>query len=167
MPEVEATFRRYLAGADDMLRAHAVWAALRLGRRDISKPRGMGPSRPPTTPRRWSGTSSLAGPTWCRRGQAIQEGSSAKSSPAAARHSQRAPHPAHQRLPPKVGGIQSYLWELWRRLPPDDVTVFTAAYPGADWWDRQQKFRVVRAREPVLLPQPHLAHRVRRAGRSA
>ena len=21
-------------------------------------------------------------------------------------------------FPPKVGGIQSYLWELWRRLPP-------------------------------------------------
>ena len=30
-------------------------------------------------------------------------------------------------FPPKVGGIQSYLWELWRRLPPDQVTVFTAA----------------------------------------
>jgi phosphatidylinositol alpha-1,6-mannosyltransferase len=64
-------------------------------------------------------------------------------------------------FPPKVGGIQSYLWELWRRLPPDEVTVFTAAYPGAAWWDRQQDFRVVRAREPVLLPQPHLANRVR------
>jgi phosphatidyl-myo-inositol dimannoside synthase len=64
-------------------------------------------------------------------------------------------------FPPKVGGIQSYLWELWRRLPPDDVTVFTASYLGAEWWDREQKFRVVRAREPVLLPQPHLASRVR------
>ena len=26
-------------------------------------------------------------------------------------------------FPPKVGGIQSYLWELWRRLPPGEVTV--------------------------------------------
>ncbi len=64
-------------------------------------------------------------------------------------------------FPPKVGGIQSYLWELWRRLPPDDVTVFTASYLGGEWWDREQKFRVVRAREPVLLPQPHLASRVK------
>ncbi|MGH9106007.1 MAG: glycosyltransferase family 4 protein [Acidimicrobiales bacterium] len=64
-------------------------------------------------------------------------------------------------FPPKVGGIQSYLWELWRRLPPDEVTVLTASYPGAQWWDRQQKFRVVRTREPVLLPQPHLARRAR------
>jgi phosphatidylinositol alpha-1,6-mannosyltransferase len=64
-------------------------------------------------------------------------------------------------FPPKVGGIQSYLWELWRRLPPDDVTVFTSSYVGAEWWDGQQKYRVVRAREPVLLPQPHLATRVK------
>jgi phosphatidylinositol alpha-1,6-mannosyltransferase len=64
-------------------------------------------------------------------------------------------------FPPKVGGIQSYLWELWRRLPPDDVTVYTSSYAGGEWWDRQQKFRVVRAREPVLLPQPHLARQVR------
>jgi phosphatidylinositol alpha-1,6-mannosyltransferase len=70
-------------------------------------------------------------------------------------------------FPPKVGGIQSYLWELWRRLPPDDVTVFTASYPGAAWWDGQQKFRLIRAREPVLLPQPYLARRVRQAARHA
>jgi len=69
-------------------------------------------------------------------------------------------------FPPKVGGIQSYLWELWRRLPPEDVTVLTASYPGGDWWDRDQKFRIVRAREPILLPQPHLAHRVRELARS-
>jgi phosphatidylinositol alpha-1,6-mannosyltransferase len=66
-------------------------------------------------------------------------------------------------FPPKVGGIQSYLWELWRRLPPDDVTVFTASYQGADLWDAQQKFKIIRAREPVLLPQPYLARRARRA----
>ena len=35
-------------------------------------------------------------------------------------------------FPPKVGGIQSYLWELWRRLPPDDFTVLTSPYDGAD-----------------------------------
>ncbi len=64
-------------------------------------------------------------------------------------------------FPPKVGGIQSYLWELWRRLPPDDVAVLTPSYLGAEWWDREQKFRVVRTREPVLLPQPHLANRVK------
>jgi phosphatidylinositol alpha-1,6-mannosyltransferase len=43
-------------------------------------------------------------------------------------------------FPPKIGGIQSYLWELWRRLPPEDVTVLTSPYADADifdgrrWW---------------------------------
>jgi epoxyqueuosine reductase len=34
-PEVEATLERYLDGPDDLLRAHAVWAAISLGRRDL------------------------------------------------------------------------------------------------------------------------------------
>ena len=33
-------------------------------------------------------------------------------------------------FPPKIGGIQSYLHELWRRLPVDDATVFTTPYDG-------------------------------------
>ena len=28
-------------------------------------------------------------------------------------------------FPPKLGGIQSYLYELWRRLPPAETTVLT------------------------------------------
>jgi phosphatidylinositol alpha-1,6-mannosyltransferase len=62
-------------------------------------------------------------------------------------------------FPPKVGGIQSYLWELWRRLPPEDVTVLTTPHPGARRWDAEQKFRVVRVREPVLLPSPLVTKR--------
>jgi phosphatidyl-myo-inositol dimannoside synthase len=63
-------------------------------------------------------------------------------------------------FPPKVGGIQNYLWELWRRLPPDDVVVLTTPYAGTAEWDRAQAFRIVRTREPVLLPQPWLARRI-------
>jgi len=68
-------------------------------------------------------------------------------------------------FPPKVGGIQSYLWELWRRLPPADVTVLTASHRGSGWWDQRQPFRVVRAPEPVLLPHPLLARRARQLAR--
>jgi phosphatidylinositol alpha-1,6-mannosyltransferase len=65
-------------------------------------------------------------------------------------------------FPPKIGGIQSYLWELWRRLPPEDVTVLTSPHADADRFDRDQAFRILRTREPVLLPNPVLARRVRR-----
>ena len=35
LPEVEATLSRYLDHPDDMLRAHAAWAAFRSGRQDL------------------------------------------------------------------------------------------------------------------------------------
>jgi phosphatidylinositol alpha-1,6-mannosyltransferase len=63
-------------------------------------------------------------------------------------------------FPPKVGGIQSYLWELWRRLPPDDFTVLTTPHAGAGAFDAAQPFRVVRTKEPVLLPHPGLRRRI-------
>jgi phosphatidyl-myo-inositol dimannoside synthase len=63
-------------------------------------------------------------------------------------------------FPPKLGGIQSYLWELWRRLPPESFTVLTTPYPGAASWDADQPFRVVRSDEKVLLPTPGLRRRI-------
>ena len=65
-------------------------------------------------------------------------------------------------FPPKVGGIQSYLWELWRRLPPDSFVVYTTPYAGAHEFDAAQPFRVIRSREPWLGPYPWLASRVDR-----
>jgi phosphatidylinositol alpha-1,6-mannosyltransferase len=55
-------------------------------------------------------------------------------------------------FPPKIGGIQSYLWELWRRLPPAETTVMTTPYAGDREWDAEQPFRVVRRPEKVLFP---------------
>jgi phosphatidylinositol alpha-1,6-mannosyltransferase len=63
-------------------------------------------------------------------------------------------------FPPKLGGIQSYLWELWRRLPPEDVCVLTTPHPDADAWDARQPFRIERVREPILLPHPWLRSRI-------
>jgi phosphatidyl-myo-inositol dimannoside synthase len=63
-------------------------------------------------------------------------------------------------FPPKVGGIQSYLWELWRRLPSEEVAVLTTPHAGASDWDRQQAFRVERTSERVLLPTPSLVRRI-------
>ena len=63
-------------------------------------------------------------------------------------------------FPPKVGGIQTYLWELWRRLPPEDVTVLTTPHEDAAGFDAAQPYRIVRTKEPILLPTPSLKRRI-------
>lgn len=65
-------------------------------------------------------------------------------------------------FPPKLGGIQTLLWELWRRLDPDSFAVLTTPYDGAAEWDADQAFRIERTRAPVLLPNPVLIRRVNR-----
>jgi phosphatidylinositol alpha-1,6-mannosyltransferase len=65
-------------------------------------------------------------------------------------------------FPPKVGGIQSYLWELWRRLPPHRFAVLTTHHAGSEGFDGAQPFRVVRARQGLLLPTADLVSQVRR-----
>ncbi len=68
-------------------------------------------------------------------------------------------------FPPKVGGIQSYLWELWRRLDPASFTVLTASSDrGAAAFDREQAARGVRIERvgaKVLIPSPSLVARIR------
>jgi phosphatidylinositol alpha-1,6-mannosyltransferase len=63
-------------------------------------------------------------------------------------------------FPPKIGGIQSYLYELWQRLPTADATVMTTRYPGALDWDAAQPFRIARARERQFWPTASLARRI-------
>jgi phosphatidylinositol alpha-1,6-mannosyltransferase len=65
-------------------------------------------------------------------------------------------------FPPKVGGIQSYLWELWRRLPPDSFTVLTTPYAGDRTFDATQPFRIERTTERMLLPRRGLVNRIDR-----
>ena len=63
--------------------------------------------------------------------------------------------------PPKIGGIQNYLWELWRRLPSDRVTVFTPNHPEAESFDATQKHRIVRSKRRVFLPTRQLAAEIK------
>ena len=63
-------------------------------------------------------------------------------------------------FPPKLGGIQSYLWELWRRLDPDSFTVLTTPHDVAAAWDATQAFRVVRVHQRLLMPTRAMARRV-------
>jgi len=65
-------------------------------------------------------------------------------------------------FPPKTGGIQSYLWELWRRLPPESFAVLTTHFAGAGEFDRQQRFRVERSPAKVLWPTRRLVRTIDR-----
>jgi phosphatidylinositol alpha-1,6-mannosyltransferase len=63
-------------------------------------------------------------------------------------------------FPPKLGGIQSYLFELWRRLVPDQTCVLTTPYAGDRAFDAAQPFRIERTPERVLFPTRSLARRI-------
>ena len=55
--------------------------------------------------------------------------------------------------PPKIGGIQSLLWEWWRRLPPDRFAVLTSPYKGAEEFDA--RFFGFYPREAEILDPQH------------
>ncbi len=55
-------------------------------------------------------------------------------------------------FPPKFGGIQNYLYEIYRRLPAQDVAVLTSSYPGDDAFDARAPFEVIRLERKWLLP---------------
>ncbi len=63
-------------------------------------------------------------------------------------------------FPPKIGGIQSYLWELWRRLPAGNASVFTTPYAGTAEFDAAAPLPIVRSRQKVLLPTPVVTRQV-------
>jgi phosphatidyl-myo-inositol dimannoside synthase len=64
-------------------------------------------------------------------------------------------------FPPRPGGIQSFLYGLVSRLPPDDVVVYTSRWRGWEQWDPEQAFRIVREDTSVLLPTPGVRRRAR------
>jgi phosphatidylinositol alpha-1,6-mannosyltransferase len=70
-------------------------------------------------------------------------------------------------FPPKVGGIQSYLWELWQRLDPSSTSVLTASshrdHARFDHEQLARGFRVTRVRSRILFfPTPWVLRQVRR-----
>ena len=70
-------------------------------------------------------------------------------------------------FPPKVGGIQSYLWELWRRLDPATTAVLTArSHPDHASFDAEQAaelgLRIRRVGGRILFfPTPIALRRIR------
>ena len=62
--------------------------------------------------------------------------------------------------PPKVGGIQSYLWEIYRRLPQDQIVVYTTPHPESEIFDRDQTHKILRSKKRVLLPSKEIAKHI-------
>ncbi|WFE31359.1 glycosyltransferase family 4 protein [Micromonospora sp. WMMD975] len=69
-------------------------------------------------------------------------------------------------FPPRPGGIQSFVHNLAVRQPSGSVVVYASSWRGAEKFDADQPFEVVRERTRVLLPTPLVAHRAARLARA-
>ncbi|MBQ1068756.1 glycosyltransferase family 4 protein [Micromonospora sp. D75] len=69
-------------------------------------------------------------------------------------------------FPPRPGGIQSFVHNLAVRQQPGSVVVYASSWRGAEKFDADQPFEVVRERTRVLLPTPLIARRAARLARS-
>jgi len=64
-------------------------------------------------------------------------------------------------FPPRVGGVQQYVWTLLSRLPPDRVAVLAPSWPGWREHDAAAPFPVHRWPTTFLWPTAELERRVR------
>ena len=62
-------------------------------------------------------------------------------------------------FPPRVGGIESFVLAMVRRMPPDQVVVHTARQPGDTAFDATLAFPVVRDPSSLMLPTPRITER--------
>ncbi|WP_431947489.1 glycosyltransferase family 4 protein [Micromonospora marina] len=69
-------------------------------------------------------------------------------------------------FPPRPGGIQSFVHNLAVRQQPGSVVVYASSWRGAEKFDADQPFEVVRERTRVLLPTPLIARRAARLARA-
>jgi len=53
--------------------------------------------------------------------------------------------------PPRPGGIQTFVYELVKRFPADQVTVLTSQYDDAEHFDASHAWRVVRSKRKTLF----------------
>lgn len=65
-------------------------------------------------------------------------------------------------FPPRAGGIQSFVHNLAVRQPTGSIVVYASTSPGAEKFDAEQPFEVVREPTGMLLPTPAIARRAAR-----
>jgi phosphatidylinositol alpha-1,6-mannosyltransferase len=64
-------------------------------------------------------------------------------------------------FPPRVGGVQQYVWNLTRSLPAERIAVLAPNWPGWKEHDEAQAFPVHRWPARFLWPTADLARRIR------
>ncbi|MFW6204240.1 MAG: glycosyltransferase family 4 protein [Actinomycetota bacterium] len=70
-------------------------------------------------------------------------------------------------FPTRQGGIESFVYSLANRFPPDEVVVYTATMPGDAQLDARLPYQVVRDPASMLLPTRAVRSRVTRLFRAA
>jgi phosphatidylinositol alpha-1,6-mannosyltransferase len=69
-------------------------------------------------------------------------------------------------FPPRPGGIQQFVHNLAVRQPAGSIVVYASTWKGAEAFDAQQPFEVVREPTGVLLPTPTVARRAAELARA-
>ncbi|MGI5213999.1 glycosyltransferase family 4 protein [Plantactinospora sp. CA-290183] len=69
-------------------------------------------------------------------------------------------------FPPRPGGIQSFVHNLAVRQPAGSVVVYASTWSGAEKFDADQPFEVIREPTGMLLPTPQVARRATRLART-
>jgi phosphatidylinositol alpha-1,6-mannosyltransferase len=62
-------------------------------------------------------------------------------------------------FPPRAGGIQTFVWELLLRQPPESIVVYASRSDGWEEFDAAAPFPVIRDRARMLLPTPRVSRR--------
>lgn len=69
-------------------------------------------------------------------------------------------------FPPRVGGIQSYLLNVYTRIAPHEIVVLAPAHPGDAAYDATLPFEVVRHPTHVYWPVPDIRRTIASLARS-
>ncbi|SNY32947.1 glycosyltransferase family 4 protein [Paractinoplanes atraurantiacus] len=69
-------------------------------------------------------------------------------------------------FPPRPGGIQQFIHNLAVRRPPGSLVVYASTWRGAEKFDAEQPFEVIRETTGMLLPTPAVARRATQIARA-
>ncbi len=69
-------------------------------------------------------------------------------------------------FPPRPGGIQQFVHNLAVRQPAGSIVVYASTWRGAEKFDAEQPFEVVREKTGILLPTPAVARRAAEIARA-